>query len=214
MCPGFEFATRYVPAQEGGIGGDWYDAFALPSGALWVMVGDVAGHGLMPAVVMGRLRAAARAYVLEGHGPAEVLSLSDRKLQYFEPGTIATAFCGLAHPPYETIEFASAGHLPPIIARPGERASLIDVPVAVPLGVRDNLEVCTVKVPLLLGSVLVAFTDGLVERRGESLDVGLERLVGTIDGAHPEVVCRGLMDAMIGRDIPRDGRDGRAAERQ
>jgi serine phosphatase RsbU (regulator of sigma subunit) len=203
-CPGMEFATRYVPAQEGGIGGDWYDAFVLPSGDLWIMVGDVAGHGLMPAVVMGRLRAATRAYALEGGGPGEVLSLTNRKLRFFEPGTMATALCGLAHPPYESIELASAGHLPPVIARPDELASRVDLSVAVPLGVRGDLAPVTTEVALPLGSVLVAYTDGLVERRSELIDAGIDRLVATVDRIHPEVLCRRLMDVMIGRAAPSD----------
>jgi hypothetical protein len=202
-CPGIEFATRYVPAQEG-IGGDWYDAFVLPSGDLWIMVGDVAGHGLSPAVIMGRLRSAARAYALEGSGPGEVLSRTDRKLQFFEPGAMATALCGLSHPPYESIAFASAGHLPPVVARPGEHTSLVDISVAVPLGVRADLAAVTTEVALPFGSVLVAYTDGLVERRRESIDVGIDRLVATVDRAHPEDLCRRLMDVMIGRDVPGD----------
>jgi hypothetical protein len=203
-CPGMEFATRYVPAQEGGVGGDWYDAFVLPSGDLWIMVGDVAGHGLLPAVIMGRLRSAARAYALEGYGPAEVLSLANRKLYFFEPGTLATALCGVAHPPYDVIELASAGHLPPVVARPGEVTSLVEIPVTMPLGVRSDLVASTTEVALPLGSILVAYTDGLVERRTESIDIGLERLVATIDRVHPEALCRRLMDVMIGRDIPGD----------
>jgi phosphoserine phosphatase RsbU/P len=204
QCPGMEFATRYVPAQKGGVGGDWYDAFVLPSGDLWIMVGDVSGHGLLPAVVMGRLRSAARAYALGGGGPAEVLSLTDRKLQFFEPGIMATALGGLSHPPYESIEFASAGHLPPVVARPGERASLVEMSVAVPLGVRRDLAPVTTEVALPLGSVLVAYTDGLVERRREPIDVGIDRLVATMEPLHPEALCRRLMDVMIGRDSPGD----------
>jgi phosphoserine phosphatase RsbU/P len=203
QCPGMEFATRYVPAQ-GGVGGDWYDAFVLPSGDLWIMVGDIAGHGLTPAVIMGRLRSAARAYALQGEGPGEVLSLTDRKLQFFEPGVMATALCGLSRPPYESIELASAGHLPPVVARPGELASLVEMSVAAPLGVRSDLAPIATQVPLPLDSVLVAYTDGLVERRREPIDFGIDRLVATIDRVHPEALCRRLMDVMIGRDIPSD----------
>jgi len=202
--PGLEFGTRYVPAQEGGVGGDWYDAFVLPSGDLWIMVGDVSGHGLGPAVIMGRLRSTARAYALEGHGPAEVLELTDRKFQFFEREGMATALCGLAHPPYQTIEIASAGHPSPVIVRPGEQAELVEVPVAVPLGVEKRLGARTIEVDLPVGSVLVAYTDGLVERRGESLEDGLDRLVAAVSAGHPEALCRDLMEKMIGRQIPRD----------
>ena len=83
--PGLEFATRYVPAEIGGVGGDWYDAFVLANGKLWIMVGDIAGHGMQAAVVMGRLRSTLRAYALDDHSPEDVLARADRKLQLFEP---------------------------------------------------------------------------------------------------------------------------------
>ena len=72
--PGFDIATRYVPAEERGVGGDWYDAFLLPSGALWIMTGDVVGHGLPAAAIMGRLRSSLRSYALESDDPAEVIA--------------------------------------------------------------------------------------------------------------------------------------------
>jgi sigma-B regulation protein RsbU (phosphoserine phosphatase) len=203
-CPGMQFATRYVPAEEGGVGGDWYDAFVLPSGDLWIMTGDVAGHGLGPAIVMGRLRSAIRAYALEGYEPATVLALADRKLQFFEPGLMATVLCAMARPPYDTIELASAGHPPPVLALPDSLATLIDVPVTVPLGVLADARRISMTVELPLGSVFLAYTDGLIERRGESLDVGLQRLVDAATASHPEIVCRTVMDALVGSSVPRD----------
>jgi sigma-B regulation protein RsbU (phosphoserine phosphatase) len=203
-CPGMQFATRYVPAEEGGVGGDWYDAFVLPSGNLWIMTGDVAGHGLGPAIVMGRLRSAIRAYALEGYEPAAVLALADRKLQFFEPGLMATVLCAMARPPYDTIELASAGHPPPVLAVPDSSSTLIDVPVTVPLGVLTDARRISMTAELPLGSVFLAYTDGLIERRGESLDAGLKRLVDAATAAHPEIVCRTVMDALVGSTIPRD----------
>jgi phosphoserine phosphatase RsbU/P len=202
--PGVEFATRYVPAEEGGVGGDWYDAFLLPDGHLWVMVGDVAGHGLMPAVIMGRLRSALRSYALAGHGPDEVLALADRKLQFFEAGSIATVLSAVLPPSRAEVHFASAGHLPPVLARPAEPAQVVDVPVTPPLGVGGEriARVATVDFPP--GTTLLACTDGLVERRGESLDEGLGRLARAVRADHPETVCKVVMDALVGRGIPRD----------
>ncbi|HEY5271623.1 MAG TPA: GAF domain-containing SpoIIE family protein phosphatase [Acidimicrobiales bacterium] len=203
-CPGMQFATRYVPAEEGGVGGDWYDAFVMPSGDLWIMTGDVAGHGLGPAIVMGRLRSAIRAYALEGYEPATVLALADRKLQFFEPGLMATVLCAMARPPYDTIELASAGHPPPVLAVPDSSATLIDVPVTVPLGVLADARRISTTVELPLSSVLLTYTDGLIERRGESLDAGLQRLVDAATASHPEIVCRTVMDALVGSSVPRD----------
>jgi phosphoserine phosphatase RsbU/P len=203
-CPGMQFATRYVPAEEGGIGGDWYDSFVLPTGELWIMVGDVAGHGLGAATVMGRLRSTVRSYALEGHESRTVLTLADHKLQFFEPGLMATLLCVVSRPPFDALEIASAGHLPPILAMPGESPSLVDVPVTLPLGVRANAPRASTTVELPLGAVFLAYTDGLIERRGESLDVGLQRLLGVAEATHPEIVCRSVMHALIGDGVPRD----------
>lgn len=202
--PEIDFATRYVPAEEGGVGGDWYDAFLLPSGELWIIAGDVGGHGLGPAVVMGRLRSVIRAYALERRPPNEVLALADRMLQLFEPGHIATVLSGVVHPPYDSIELASAGHLPPVLAIPGEPARLIELSVAVPLGVVPALDVRPTTVELPPGAVVVAFTDGLVERRGEPIGVGLDRVAAAVQAVDPERVCRAVMERLVGRSVPRD----------
>src|SRR5262249_28665203 len=116
--PGYELAARYVTAS-GNVGGDWSDVSPLPDGKVGVVVGDVAGSGLQAAVIMGRMRSALRAYVLEAEEPAAVLRKLDRKIQYFEPNAMATVLYGVLTP--ETGEFvvSSAGHLPPVIALPG-----------------------------------------------------------------------------------------------
>ena len=118
-CPGLELAARYVPAEGQAIGGDWYDLFTLPSGQLWIVVGDVAGHGIQASVVMGRIRSALRAYTLLDLPPEEVLRLVDRKVDHFEIGTIATVACAVTDPPYDTMTVALAGHPPPVVAAPG-----------------------------------------------------------------------------------------------
>jgi len=200
---GLAFATRFVPAERGGVGGDWYDAFVLPSGDLWVMVGDVAGHGLAAAVAMGRLRASLRAYALEEKHPGEVLALADRKLQFFEPGQTATVLCALLHPPYDTVTFASAGHPPPILVGPDGQASYVEVPTSPLLGVTE-IDPDAITIPMVLGSLFLAYSDGLIERRGESLDVGMERLAAAMTVDEPELVCRRVMQELVGHDEPND----------
>jgi serine phosphatase RsbU (regulator of sigma subunit) len=200
---GVEFATRFVPAETGGVGGDWYDAFVLPSGDLWVMVGDIAGHGLAAAVTMGRLRAALRAYALEDKPPEDVLALADRKLQFFDPGQIATVLCAVLPSPYDTARLASAGHLPPLLATPDGGATYVQVPVSPPLGVMEiHPAAATIRVEP--GSLLLAYTDGLIERRHESLDLGLERLAAVVTADEPDLVCRRVMEALVGHDEPGD----------
>jgi phosphoserine phosphatase RsbU/P len=112
--------------------------------------------------------------------------------------------CAIARPPYDTIELASAGHPPPVLAVPGSSATLIDVPVTVPLGVLADARRKSMTLELPLGSVFLAYTDGLIERRGESLDAGLQRLVDAATASHPEIVCRTVMDALVGSSVPRD----------
>jgi serine phosphatase RsbU (regulator of sigma subunit) len=90
MIDGIDAAGRYVPGAEVGVGGDWYDLFALPSGRVGAVIGDVAGNGLQAAAVMSRIRSALRAYALESNDPADVLTRLDRKIQTFEPDAMAT----------------------------------------------------------------------------------------------------------------------------
>ena len=126
-CSGLSFATRFVAAEGRTVGGDWFDLFTLPSGQLWIVVGDVAGHGLQAAVVMGRIRSALRAYtLLDAPAPERVLDLVDRKVNHFEIGTIATVACAVFDPPYDTMTLAVAGHPPPVVAVPGLPAAFAE----------------------------------------------------------------------------------------
>ena len=122
--PGLGLAARYV-AGSGAVGGDWYDVFVLPDGKLGVVVGDVAGSGLEAAVIMGRMRSALRAYVLETPDPATALRMMDRKIQYFEPNAMATVLYGLYTPGTGDFTVSSAGHLPPVLAAPGGQTGLL-----------------------------------------------------------------------------------------
>jgi phosphoserine phosphatase RsbU/P len=203
-CPGLEFATRYLTPEARMVGGDWYDLFVAPSGDLWVVTGDVAGHGLPAAVIMGRVRSALRAYTLLSSSPEEVLSLTDRKVQHFEMDTLITAVCATSSPPFEEFRIANAGHLPPIVAGPGERGRIVDLPPGQPLGVGDIRQRSGATVGLPEGGVILFYTDGLVERRDESLDDSLEHLRDTVTPAPPEEVCRRLLNTFIGSEGPTD----------
>jgi putative methionine-R-sulfoxide reductase with GAF domain len=202
--PGLRLASRYVPSQVGGVGGDWYDAFVLPNGDFWVVIGDVGGHGLQAAVTMGRLRSALRAYALEAWAPEEVLRHADRKLQHFESGATATVLCAVFSPPYVGCRVASAGHPPAVLAAPGRPAHLVDVAPAPLLGAVENLQPSTTVLDLPPDGVLLLYTDGLVERRDQALDAGIERLRSAVWPDDPEVLCRRVMDSMVGSWIPED----------
>jgi phosphoserine phosphatase RsbU/P len=195
--PGAEIAVRYVPGS-GVVGGDWYDVFVLPSGELGVVIGDVAGSGLPAAIIMGRMRSALRAYALETTDPAEVLNRLDRKMQHFEPGALATVLYAVLDPALDRAHVASAGHLAPVLAVPGEAGGLVDIAPGLMIGVdrRARRPVTTVKIAH--GAVLCLYTDGLVERREYPLDEGLDRLCRTVVAAAPEEVCASVMGGLVG----------------
>ena len=181
---GLDLAVRYLPA-DGDLGGDWYDIFVLPSGKVGLVMGDVEGHGLRSAVVMGRLRSALRAYALEHENPAEVLGRLDRKLCHFESGITATVTYAVTEPPFDTLLISTAGHPPPLVAGSGQdEAHEAQLPPGLILGVDPSRQRHSHKLFLEQGAALVFYTDGLVERPG------------TISASHPawrerlDLVCR------------------------
>lgn len=203
-CPGLSFATRYVAAEGNNIGGDWYDLFTLPSGQLWVVVGDVAGHGLHAAIVMGRIRSALRAYTLLDLPVPRVLDLVDTKVNHFEINTIATVACAVFDPPYGAMTVAVAGHPPPVLVVPGRPAELIEVEPAPPIGTGFGFQGSATTVEFPPGAVLAMYTDGLVERRGEIIDVGLDRIRHATTPGPPELIAAQIMREGIGNSVPFD----------
>ncbi|WP_410596420.1 PP2C family protein-serine/threonine phosphatase [Amycolatopsis sp. lyj-23] len=202
---GLDFGARYVPGAETGLGGDWYDLFSLPGDRLGVVMGDVSGHGLDAAVIMGRLRSALRAYALDSESPAEVLAKLDRKANHFEHGAMATVAYGIIGPDREALTLSLAGHLPPVLARPGEAGELIDSPPDPPIGLTIGVpERRTTVIELPEEAVLVFYTDGLVERRDRPVDVGMEQLADAVYAGEPERVCAQVMAAMIGNRPAQD----------
>ncbi|MGH3250000.1 MAG: PP2C family protein-serine/threonine phosphatase [Trebonia sp.] len=196
--PGLELAARYVTGT-GNVGGDWYDVFILPSGKVGVIVGDVAGSGLQAAVIMGRMRSTLRAYTLETEEPADALSRLDRKIQYFEPDAMATVLYGIYDP--ETGEFlvSSAGHLPPVLAAPGQPADPLPIHPDPPIGTADTPARQSTVAMIPPGGLLVCYTDGLVERRDRAIDQG----IGLLSAA---------MDRVLDSRASRDGRPVPLAE--
>lgn len=200
---GAQLAARYVPGR-GVVGGDWYDVFTLSSGELCVVIGDVAGSGLPAAVIMGRMRSALRAYALQSADPAKVLDRLDRKMQHFEPGAMATVAYAVFDRSMDRAHIASAGHLAPVFAAPGQPAVLADVAGGLMIGVDPGIRrrVTTVKVPP--GTLLCFYTDGLVERPEIPLDEGLAKLCQAVTAEPPESVCASVMAAMVGTESARD----------
>jgi putative methionine-R-sulfoxide reductase with GAF domain len=201
--PGAELAARYIPGS-GGVGGDWYDVFTLPTGELCVVIGDVAGSGLAAAVIMGRMRSALRAYALETRDPADVLSRLDRKMQHFEADAMATVLYAVIEPGLERMDISLAGHFPPVIAYPGQPAELASVPAGLMIGIADPAPRPVTSLPIRPGALVCFYTDGLIERRGEVIDDGLARLCRAVAAQPAEAAAAAVMQELVGSQTARD----------
>ena len=194
---GMELGARYIPGTTGlDVGGDWYDVIQTGPRACTFVVGDVSGHGLRAATTMAALRFATRAYVADAGEPAALLERLGR-LQELDDETFATVLVGVIDLDTRIMTVASAGHLPPLLIT-GSGADYVPVEATTPIGIgRPAPEEVTVTVPP--GTVVVAYTDGLVERPGESILDGLERL-RTVDvpaGTSLETVLDRLVDRLV-----------------
>jgi len=173
-----EVRHRYLPGSKLiEVGGDWYESIALPGGRVALVVGDVAGHGVRAAVTMGRLRTAIHTLAMLELPPAETLQQLNElmnELGVREPH-FATCVYAIFDAVAGTCEVASAGHLPPLLVRPDGTNELLDVLPAPPLGVGTGLIQSRV-LEIEDGSLLVLYTDGLVEKRTRDIDEGLGRL--------------------------------------
>lgn len=220
-------AARYEPVSEGTVaGGDFYDSFFLPDGRLALVIGDVAGRGVMAATVMGQVRAAIRGAALTDSRPAAVMKALDRvvtDLNALWPASLplgssgarpglsfggelfVTMLFGTIDPSSGEVVLASAGHpLPALLsgrlsrADGLPRARLLSMPVGPPLGIGGDRPVHRLR--LDVGDILLGFTDGLIERRGEALDAGEGRLLGVlaeVPPGSPRSVAQHVIDAMI-----------------
>ncbi|WP_316767622.1 SpoIIE family protein phosphatase [Streptomyces sasae] len=174
---GVETIARYRPADDGSlIGGDWYDVLALPDGRTMLVIGDVMGHGVEAAVAMSHYRSTLRALALAGLSPRRILQHADRMVADSGFERVATCFLVLGDAEVATLTYAGAGHLPPAWLTPWGEMQLVPVPVGPPLG--SGLGRYEQRVFPERGGVLLLYTDGLVERRGEDIDLGLDRLTG------------------------------------
>lgn len=201
--PGADLAARYRPGKAN-VGGDWYDVFTLPSGEIGIVMGDVAGHGLSAAVVMGRMRSALRAYALESSDPAEVLHKLNRKIEYFEPEATATVLYAICDPALNRVRVSSAGHWPPVLAVPGSPTRPVDMRPDVLIGFGGDHARKTTTIELTPGALLCFYTDGLIERRDSTIHSGIARLCDTVYAGPAEGVSAAVMAEFIGREPPGD----------
>ncbi|WP_018658105.1 ATP-binding SpoIIE family protein phosphatase [Actinomadura flavalba] len=197
-----EVRHRYLP---GGrmieVGGDWYEAIALPGARVALVVGDVAGHGVRAAVTMGRLRTAIHTLAGLDLPPAEALERLDSLMRTL--GEREPHFATCAYVVYDAVtgrcEVASAGHLPPLLVPPEGACSYLDVPPAPPLGVGGGEPVVAREFTVADGTLLFLYTDGLVEHRARDIDDGLDRLRGVFDrgtATSLDDLCRATLDGV------------------
>jgi PAS domain S-box-containing protein len=196
--PGVSLAA-HIAAGEGGtrVGGDWYDAIALPGGRLGLVVGDVAGHGIDAAARMGELRSVARAYALEGHGPVALIERMNGYHAALGADLMTTMIFAIVEIDAGTIRFVSAGHPPPLIVAADGTTRVLDGG-GPPLGVLDTWRYEERIATLEPHASALLYTDGLIERRGERLEDGLARLraVASPAGESAYATCRAVLEGV------------------
>ncbi|WP_406197354.1 SpoIIE family protein phosphatase [Kitasatospora sp. NBC_01560] len=181
--PGVTTAVRYLAAGSGlQIGGDWYDVVPLPGGHVGLVIGDVQGHDVHAAGIMGQLRIALRAYAAEGHPPAAVMARASRFLADLDTDHFATCTYAEVNVDYGVVYAVRAGHLDPLVRRADGTAAVVPVTGGLPLGIAPDEEYRVTRFSLDPGETVVLCTDGLVEARGTDLDEGIARLTAVLAG--------------------------------
>ncbi|WP_436843296.1 SpoIIE family protein phosphatase [Streptomyces narbonensis] len=213
-----EAASRYLPADSHlGAGGDWFDVIPLSGARVGLVVGDVVGHGLGAAATMGRLRAMVRTLAELDLAPDELLArlndqvgkdASDQNVTGSDGSGAVGATCvyGIYDPASRTSTWAAAGHLPPAVVQPHGPVSFLRLPPGPPLGV-GRLPYEGAEVPLAAGSLVVLFTDGLVEARGQGADVGLGRLAAVLEeqrGSSSDLLCAQIVAELVSDHVRDD----------
>ncbi|GGU47709.1 SpoIIE family protein phosphatase [Streptomyces lavendofoliae] len=196
---GLELAGRYLPTSDHQVGGDWFDAFALPGGRAGLVIGDVMGHGVHAAAVMGQLRTAVRTLARLDVPPDRMLASLDATVADLGENEMATCVYAIHDPAAGACLIARAGHPPPAVADARGTIAFLDGPPGTPLGtgVRDFR---TEHVPLSPGSLLVLYTDGLIESRERDLDQGMEQLARSL--RHLDHPLDEICDRVLGRLLP------------
>ncbi len=198
-----DLATRYVPGGVGlKVGGDWYDAVPLRDGRVMLVIGDVVGHGVRAAASMGKLRNVLQFSALDGLAPAEVLERLNAYFCSLVDSDMATLFVAEYDPAHRRIRYSNAGHPPAMLRMPDGSIEALEGGRSMPLSATDQAQYREAEHDLPAGSMLVLYTDGLIERRGESLDVGLERLAKSLRIAAGPV--EDVADTLL-RDLLADG---------
>ncbi|WP_052397014.1 SpoIIE family protein phosphatase [Streptomyces sp. NRRL F-5123] len=200
--PGVRIAHHYMPGdRQAQVGGDWFDAIQLPGGRVALIVGDVMGHGLQAAAVMGQFRTAVITMAALDLPPAQLLRHLDNLAHRLGTDHLATCVYAVYDPINRTLTLANAGHIPPVLAGHDGRSELLTIPGGAPIGV-GGVPFETVEIPVPDGSWLVLCTDGLVEVRGQGIDAGLAALCAHVIEPQqtPEDVCAQILQRVHSED--------------
>jgi anti-sigma regulatory factor (Ser/Thr protein kinase) len=198
--PGVSLAAHFRAGGHGiEVGGDWYDVIPLAGGRVGLVVGDVAGRGVAAAARMGQLRSVARAYALEGHAPAAFAQRMNVYHRALSPDELTTLVYAVIEPDVGRLRFVNAGHPPPLLV-PGRGTPRLLEGVTPPLGVSDLPVHPETVVDFPPGSAVVLYTDGLIERRGEGVDIGLRRLLSAAGGSRDglDALRERVVDSCLG----------------
>jgi len=202
--PGLAIAARYRPAVRGAtVGGDWYDALRLQDDRVLLVVGDVVGHGMTAAAAMGRLRTAFQTIVPYSADPGAMLQGISQHVDSIPDAFCTTVVCAVVDVATATMTWSRAGHPPPLVIRPGQGATLLDEPGLPPLGVVPDQAPPVHQHQLAPGDVLILYTDGIVERRDEALDQGLQRLA-VVSEHLVDLDVEEMADAVVEAMVPAD----------
>lgn len=198
--PGLSIAARYRPASlHAAVGGDWYDVVVLDDHRTLLVVGDVVGHGMEAAAAMGRLRTALRVIATLDPDPGVILHTLGHQVDAIPNAFCTTVLCAVIDRRDQTLSWSRAGHLPPLLIR-GSESELLDERCAPPLGVVVDSRAPVHRRPLRAGDRLLLFTDGIVERRDETIDVGMVRLASmahTLSDLDGEEFTDTLVEAIV-----------------
>lgn len=202
-----ELAARYRPGGTGlQVGGDWYDVIDLEGGRVGIVVGDVVGHGLRAALTMGQLRNAVRAYALEEQSPARVLEQLNQFALSIGEDAFGTVVYAVVDQFTGSMRVASAGHPPLVLVPPAREAHLLEGRQSLPVGSLGAAVFAETETTLEPGTTVVAYTDGLVERRTSPLDAGLERIrhAASAPADSADALAELILDDLLGHEQPDD----------
>jgi serine phosphatase RsbU (regulator of sigma subunit) len=205
---GLKLAARYLPATVGAeVGGDWYDVLTLADGRVGMVIGDVVGHDIEAASVMGALRRALRAYAWVDASPVSVVRRIDDLALGPEPDALATLIYATYDPTRHILAWSSAGHPPPLVVRPDGRAEYLWGANSTLVGVGPDIDRTERQVALEVGSTLVLYTDGLVETRQHNLTDGMDRLLALSAKQHlgsPSELIDILLAEVLAAEVRKD----------